>query len=96
MNDQAGIGPKSAAIVCGHIARAEAAVCRAERDVPEDPADSGWQFLCGAEDENWADARVWSMEEVLCISPDLERFVDCPAGTVLVRSRAGEWMILQD
>lgn len=87
MNAQNKINREGAAIVCGHIADSEnPIICYAQRDVPEEPADSGWQFLCGAENEDLAEARVWSLDEVLQISPDLAEFMDCPPGTVLTRS----------
>src|SRR5687768_8412672 len=87
MNSQNKVNRESAAIVCGHIADSDDPTIRhAQRDVPEEPADSGWQFLCGAESEDWAEARVWSVDEVLQIAPDLAQFIDCPPGTVLTRS----------
>lgn len=87
MNTQNKVNRESAAIVCEHIAGSkEAVICYAERDIPEDPADSGWQFLCGVESEDWGKAGVWSIDEVLQIAPDLAEFIDCPPGTVLTRS----------
>ena len=93
MSAQNKVNLESAAIVCGHIADSEAPIICAQRDMPEEAADSGWQFLCGAESEDWAEARVWSVDEVLQIAPDLAEFIDCPPGTVLTRSGpAGAWI----
>ena len=94
MSTQVKVNLSSAAIVCGHIAESEQPIiCHAQRDPPEEPADSGWQFFCGAESEDWEEARVWSVSEVLQIEPDLAEFIDCPPGTVLTRSGpAGTWV----
>lgn len=94
MNAQTKVNPSSAAIVCGHIAESEQpTICYAQRDPPEEAADSGWQFFCGAENEDWEKARVWSVSEVLQIAPDLAEFIDYPPGTVLTRSGpAGAWV----
>lgn len=82
------VGHQCAAIVCGHVAKAQAPVLLAQRDLPEDPADSGWQFLCGADEEDWTEARVWSVGEVLEIVPDFAEFLERPAGSALVRVNA--------
>lgn len=79
------IGHQCAAIVCGHVAKAKAPILLAQRDLPEDPADSGWQFLCGSDDEDWTEARVWSVGEVLEIVPEFVEFLESPAGSALVR-----------
>lgn len=85
------VAHSNAAIVCGHIACAGNPVIRfAQRDTPQEPADSGWQFFCGMEEEDWEEARVWSIAEVLQIAPDLLEFIDCPPGTVLTRSGFAE------
>lgn len=84
----------NAAIVCSHIAEAKNPVVRfAQRDVPEEAADSGWQFFCGVEEENWRDAQVWSISDVLQIAPDLAEFIDLPPGSTLSRADSDEGWI---
>ena len=75
----------SAAIVCGDIAAEGAPILYAERSAPEEDADSGWQFLCGAEAEKWEDAQVWSIGEILAKESSLESYLSSPVGTVLSR-----------
>lgn len=75
----------SAAILCGHAALRTSAILYAIRDVPEEPADSGWQFLCGAKEEDWSFAQVWSVAEVLELIPTFSEFVSLPAGSELMR-----------
>lgn len=95
MSTNVKVSLSSAAIVCGHIAASDKPAVRyAQRDAPEEPADSGWQFFCGAEVEEWEEARVWSVREVLEVAPDLVEFIDFPIGTVLTRSGpAGAWVV---
>ena len=83
-----------AAIVCEHVATKRAAILRADRSEPEDDDDSGWQFLCGNEDENWERAQVWALGEVLSLDPSLLEHVQMPAGTVLTRLDAtASWQL---
>jgi hypothetical protein len=92
MNDQnknlGGALSRCAAIVCAHVATAECPILIADRSEPEDPADSGWQFLCGTKDENWNEAKVWSVGEVVESDPSLASLVNLPIGTRLVRVSA--------
>ncbi|WP_147433895.1 DUF2185 domain-containing protein [Stenotrophomonas rhizophila] len=81
------VGPAMAAIVREHIAKSGAVILCANREVPEEPADSGWQFSCGSMDENVDGAEVWSVREVLDVAPELEVFINLPPGVEL--SRAG-------
>ncbi|MBL0163323.1 MAG: DUF2185 domain-containing protein [Xanthomonadales bacterium] len=85
MSDSEEIGMDCAAIVCGHVARLSAVILCAQRDLPEEPADSGWQFLCGAEEEDWTEAQVWSVAEVLELIPNFSEFLHLPADSVLTR-----------
>jgi hypothetical protein len=78
--------PASAAIVCREIAVEHSPILYAARSEPEEPADSGWQFLCGAGDEEVEAAHVWSLKEVLAYEPSLGPFLGYPVGTVLTRS----------
>jgi hypothetical protein len=83
-------------IVCGHIAEERAPVLRGERSVPEEDADSGWQFLCGARDEDWKRARVWSLGEILEFEPSLASYVDMPPTFVVSRPAPGaSWKVGQ-
>ncbi|MFN7643338.1 MAG: DUF2185 domain-containing protein [Burkholderiales bacterium] len=92
MNDYQ-VTPGQAAIICGHAAKELAPIMRALRDVPEESADSGWQFLCGAIEEDFSEAQVWSIEEVLELAPDFLDFINLPPGTSLFRSiQSGPWI----
>lgn len=83
---------QKAAIVCRHVHSDGSPILYASRAAPVEPADSGWQFLCGADEHAATDARVWSMREVVRFEPSLRRFMDAPVGTVLGRADAsGEW-----
>ncbi len=75
-----------AAILCPHVVDDRKPILFATRSEPENEADSGWQFLCntGAE-ENWQDAKVGSIAEVLQLEPTLAEYIEMPAGTTLVR-----------
>ena len=75
----------AAAIVCGEIAQDNAPILYAYKSLPEDEADSGWQFLCGKDEENWELAKVWSLNEVLEYEPSLMNFIELPTGTILER-----------
>lgn len=85
---------QSAAIVCSEVADSSASILYAERSEPEDEADSGWQFLCGATTEDWQMAKVWALHEVLTREPSLARFIELPVGSVLTRkSPLDEWEV---
>lgn len=77
---------RSSAIACGHAANASAPILHAFRDMPEEPEDSGWKFLCGAEIEDWTQAQVWSIGEVRELVPDLASFLNRNSGASLIRS----------
>ena len=83
----------SAVILCSHVANGGKPIFLAFRAEPENEADSGWQFLCNTvEDENWQEAKVWSISEVLSIEPSLDAYIEYPAGTNLMRTdSASEW-----
>jgi hypothetical protein len=80
---------RAAAIVCREVAEG-APILYAVKSNPVEPADSGWQFLCGASEEDPGVSQVWALHEVLDYEPTLERFVDKPAGTVLHRSSSND------
>jgi hypothetical protein len=76
-----------AAIVCEHVATGEEPILLAVRTTPEDPDDSGWQFLCSSgKEESTEEAKVWLLSEVLERSPDLAAWLDSSVGTRLERS----------
>jgi hypothetical protein len=82
----------SAAIVCGHVAAGRLPILLAERSAPEDPADSGWQFLCAVEREDWNEAKVWSLQEIIDTDPSLATLIDLPIGTRLSRATStADW-----
>ena len=75
----------AAAIVCGHVANEGCPIRLAIRWKPEDPDDSGWQFLCNTgKDEDPKDAQIWSVGEVLMFAPTLKRYVTQPYDIRLV------------
>lgn len=74
----------SAVIVCAHVANGEP-VLLAMRTEPESEYDSGWQFLCNCHEENWEDAKVFSVSEALDLEPSLEGFIDLPPDVTIVR-----------
>lgn len=82
-----------AAIVCVHVATRDRPILLAVRDAPQDPADSGWQFLCSLDNTNDVDsAQVWLVEEVLALDPTLSKWIDSPIGTTLKRiNNEGSW-----
>ncbi len=85
------INLQSAAIVCGDIANEGEKILFAQRDEPEEPADSGWQFLCGAiDDEDWSKARVWALGEVLKYEPTLAPFLMLDPGTCISRKSVSD------
>jgi hypothetical protein len=82
----------TAAIVCEHVARNGAPILFAEKSQPQDDADSGWQFVCGTEEENWQNAQVWALREMLSLDSSLKPYLEMPWGTVLRRpSVAARW-----
>lgn len=85
---------QAAAIVCGEIANAKVSILYAKRTDPDEPADSGWQFLCGASAEDWQSAQVWALQEVIEYDRSLLPYMDCPVGTVLTRrTSADSWHV---
>ena len=86
---------RRAAIVCSHIGTDGFPILRAVRDEPTMPEDSGWQFLCGSEnDENPAIAKVWLISEVVRYEPSLAELVHSKPGTRLKRidAAASTWI----
>jgi hypothetical protein len=57
-----------AALVCDHVAIAGDPILHAARSEPIEPADSGWQFLCGR-GGHVQDAKIWILQEVLTCEP---------------------------
>ncbi len=88
---------QSAAIVCAHVARNGYPVLRAQRDVPVDSDDSGWQFLCDSgEEESEGEAQVWAVSEVLQHEPTLTGLLEQAPGTALHREGpTRSWRVLR-
>lgn len=85
---------QTAAIICHHVAKLGNPILYAKRSVPEEASDSGWQFLCGATEEDWAQAQVWALHEVLKEEPSLTALINSPVGTVLSRPSCAErWQV---
>ncbi len=81
------IGPQMAVFVCSEVAGG-AAILLAVRDPAIDEVDTGWQFLCGANEH--VKAQIWALHEVLELDPSLEPFIEFPVGTTIKRKSAGE------
>lgn len=74
------------AIVCSHVASGQYPILFAERSEPDEPTDTGWQFLCNSGmEENLSTARVWALDEVVMLEPTLRDCVRLPPGTQLCR-----------
>lgn len=86
-------------VVCGHILRRVHPIRRAVRDEPQDPADSGWQALCGVVDHSadpTPDGGLVSMEDLLRMSPELREWIDAEPPITLEReSRSAPWRIAE-
>ena len=81
-----------ACIVCKHVAHYGTPILQAQRDESVDPADSGWQFLCGTNSHLDVDAEIWSTEEVCQRDPSIKLILERPVGTKLTRQSAeSEW-----
>ena len=77
---------RSAAFVCEHVALRRRPILRAKHDVPIDPADSGWQFLCGVENHTDSAPLLWALEEVAQLDFSLRTILDSPQETCFERS----------
>ena len=86
---------KTAAIVCEHVALMKSPILSAFRTEPESLEDSGWQFFCGKEEEeNFGNAQVWLLEEVLIIEPTLSEYMNLHPGVQVWRPAKNEdWII---
>jgi hypothetical protein len=81
---------QEAAILCVHVANGERTILKAVRTKPVTRGDSGWQFICGLESENPAEAKVWAVSEVLAIDPSIGEIISAPFGSAFVK-RGNEW-----
>ncbi len=63
----------------------------AQRDVPAEPNDSGWQVWAEGEESCTDKAQVWGIEEFCKEYPSFEQFVDLQPGTELKCSENGIW-----
>jgi hypothetical protein len=84
-----------AAIVCSHVAREGLPILGAVRAEPQDPADSGWQFMCySGKDESIEEAQVWSLSQVIQHEQTLRPFIASKTGTRITRlTKSSEWII---
>lgn len=91
------VNQKLGAIVCGHIAQDGLPILCAVRAEKQDPADSGWQFLCySGQDELMEHAQIWALTDVLQREPSLREFENVPVGTRLVRENANAAWKVED
>ena len=83
------------AIICIHAALSIHPIMLAERSEPDDPTDTGWQFLCAVEShDDVEDAKIWALDEILEFEPSLKPFMDKPPGTRLFREKpTAPWQI---
>ncbi len=77
---------RSAAIICKHISYPERPILRATRDLPLEPEDSGWQFLCGVENHTDRRGQVWALQEVAALDPALSNILDAEPKVSFERS----------
>ncbi len=84
MSELMEVHARGAVVVCVHVAELGYPILRAKRDTPEFPEDTGWQFLCNRHKPETRPL-FWALEEIIAHDASLEEFVDCPAGTVMVR-----------
>ena len=84
-----------AVIVCGHIASNRSSIGLAYKVEPDCSEDSGWQFFCGLNvEESPAEAKVWSVGEILAYEPSLLPFIHLPPNTRLRRtSNDSDWSV---
>lgn len=87
---------KLGAIVTRNVAMGLGVIRYAQRDVPMDPRDSGWQFSEGSIDtSNPAHAQIWALDEIVQMDPSVECIIGLPWGTKAIRNGANEqWELL--
>src|SRR5438270_3467609 len=76
----------SGAIICERISYPERPILHAARDVPAEPEDSGWQFLCGVENHEHSRASVWALHEVADLDPSIRVILDAAPQVSFERS----------
>ena len=98
MQNENAINLNGAAIVCAHVAKSIFPIVLAARDKATMPEDTGWQFLCNSVDaEDMQEAEVWSLSEVVELEPSLAPFMNCAAGTELIRDdETSSWRSVGD
>ena len=81
-------------VVCSHVAGGYP-ILHAERSEPDEPVDTGWQFVCNSGlDEDIETAQIWSLNEVLAVEPSLSALINLPPGTQLHReNRSSPWQV---
>jgi hypothetical protein len=85
-----------AAIVSKLVAVHKRPILFAERSLPLDDCDSGWQFLSNEHDcLQMSDGQVWSLKEVIDIEPRLSAFITMGVGFKIVRANSeDDWRII--
>lgn len=87
---------RRSAVIYSHVLEAGMPMLRIKRDEldPEDPSDSGWQFLCDSglrEDTNTI--RIISVQEGVAIEPSISALLDVEVGSCFSRNqKGGQWI----
>lgn len=64
--------------------------------VTHDEEDGGWQFLCGQEGHEAADARIASLKNIVALDETLNGLYEMPLGIGAIREAIGEkWDIFR-
>jgi hypothetical protein len=83
-----------AAIVCVHVHADRLPILYAAWDPPDEPIDSGWQFLCSGDVDHESlgpeGARLWAVEEVLNREPTLRGLLAASRLRRCTRSAPGQ------
>lgn len=75
-------------IVCEHVASGRSPILFAQRCIPMDSDDSGWQLSCGMEGgDDESKARAWRIHQVLAVDPGMVQLLQHPPGTCWRRQR---------
>lgn len=81
--------PETACITCKHVLEDGADVLLVTHDSDD---EGGWQFLCGAEGHDEADARVVGIGQIIELQPDLNYLFEMPVGIAADRAtKDSEW-----
>jgi len=70
--------PRQSVFTCSHVLSNKFPILLAQRDLPLDEADSGWQILCGANQEDDSTGRIIAVEEAYKIDQAFEMLFQNP------------------